>query len=418
MKKKFIFLLTILIIFCSPNKIRAIDSGNIVINEIAWMGNKNSANNEWIELKSNINYDIDLSGWKIKSVDGKLNISLKGFIIANGFYLMERTDDNSVPQIPADLIYTGALSNTGQYLQLYDNLNNLIDSVNFLQKWPAGDNTNKQTMEKTANSWQTSANAGGTPKAENSTGVLILENQKSQIINPNQASINDKKIPIIEKIEPIEVTYPEGIIINEIFPSPQGADDIKEWIELYNTNTVPIDISGWKIQDTQGTPTTYTFAKNTIIASNGYLVIKRLDTKIILNNDQDGLKLILPNEKIIDSVEYINAPIGQSYNRLNSEWKWSNIPTEGTKNQVTDLETKKSTTKARILPKDKKTDNTNLPDNSKINNPIFDPNLFSASLSQNGSLTSNPWLLFLIALTITVIFAVIIVIVKLKKLKF
>ncbi len=411
MKKKFLLLLIIFIFFCDSKNSQAIDQINVAFNEIAWMGNKNSANDEWLELKNNTNSDIDLSGWKIKSADGKLNISLKGFIIANGFYLMERTDDNSVPQIPADIIYVGALSNTGQYLKLYDNLNNLVDSIDFLQKWPNGDNATKQTMEKTTSSWQTSANAGGTPKSENSTGATIITKAET---SSDKTPVTDKQIPIIKKIEPVEVIYPEGIIINEILPSPQGADDINEWIEIHNTSNASIDISDWKIKDLQGTPTIYTFAKNTIIIGDGYLVIKRIDTKIILNNEQDGLELVLPNEKIIDTVSYVSAPIGQSYILADSKWQWSKTPTEGTKNQITILEIKKSPTKLKALPKDKKTDNTNLVENDKVKNRVFDPSLFSASLNQNSNLLSSPWLLFLIALAITVISAIIILIVKLK----
>ncbi len=38
--------------------------------------------------------------------------------------------------------------------------------------WPAGDNSTKQTMERTATGWQTSLNSGGTPKAPNSSGAI------------------------------------------------------------------------------------------------------------------------------------------------------------------------------------------------------------------------------------------------------
>ena len=36
------------------------------------------------------------------------------------------------------------------------------------------------------------------------------------------------------------------IVINEIMPAPASGN---EWVELYNPGTTPIDISGWKIDD-------------------------------------------------------------------------------------------------------------------------------------------------------------------------
>ena len=145
---------------------------SIIINEIAWMGTETSAYDEWIELYNHGEEDIDLSEWKI---EGALDIDLSGTIPANGYYLLERTDDNSVPGITADKIYTGSLSNSGEEIYLYYEYNNvdiLIDYLNFDPEyggWPAGDNSTKQTMERVdLDSWETSILSGGTPKAMNS----------------------------------------------------------------------------------------------------------------------------------------------------------------------------------------------------------------------------------------------------------
>ena len=94
---------------------------DVSINEIAWTGSKNSSNDEWLELYNNTDKNILLDGWVLKSQDGKLNIKLKGEIFAHDFYLMERTDDNSVLNVKADLIYSGSLPNNGTDLKLFDN---------------------------------------------------------------------------------------------------------------------------------------------------------------------------------------------------------------------------------------------------------------------------------------------------------
>ena len=93
-----------------------------------------------------------------------------------------------MPDISADLIYTGALSNTGKNLELRDNQGNLIDQVDCSEGWFGGDNATKQTMERKnpqtsgndSTNWQTSQSAGGTPKAQNSSGQEIIPEESEE----------------------------------------------------------------------------------------------------------------------------------------------------------------------------------------------------------------------------------------------
>src|SRR3989344_448968 len=93
----------------------------VVINEIAWMGTSASTNDEWIELHNTSSKSVDLTGWTLKAQDGTPDISLSPISIgAFGFYLLERTSDSTISDTAASQIYTGALSNTGEILELKD----------------------------------------------------------------------------------------------------------------------------------------------------------------------------------------------------------------------------------------------------------------------------------------------------------
>lgn len=139
------------------------------------MGNENSPNDEWIELYNETNSDVDLNGWKLIAQDDKPEIFLSGTIPTRGFFILERTDDTTIPDISADIIYTGALNNQGEYLQLIDGQGNIIDEIDCTNGWPAGDNKTKQTMERMRNNWQASESPSGTPKAINSLGIPTSE---------------------------------------------------------------------------------------------------------------------------------------------------------------------------------------------------------------------------------------------------
>jgi competence protein ComEA len=200
--------------------------------------------------------------------------------------------------------------------------------------------------------------------------------------------------------------YPAGILINEILPSPQGTDEENEWFELYNSNNFEVDLSDWKISDTTGTTTNYVFPKNIKISANGFLVFKRPNTKIILNNDEDGLVITTPDEQIVDSVIYIKAPQNQSYNKTASAWAWSTGLTPGNKNNLTSI--------VKSLSKSK-----NSVKNNSVKLELADISLpaqagQALNINQEVKKTENPWFLFLIAACVTIISAIFVLFIKIK----
>lgn len=170
----------------------ATQMNDVVINEIAWMGTTESYNNEWIELYNNTDAQIDMDGWILRATDGTPLIHTKGVIEPRSFFLLERTDDATLPLYAADQIYTGALGNSGEHLELIDNNVVTIDDVNSWGNWFAGDNTSKQTMERKnpavsgsdSDTWVTSSAYGGTPRAQNSQWIQQQENSTSTVVNP------------------------------------------------------------------------------------------------------------------------------------------------------------------------------------------------------------------------------------------
>jgi hypothetical protein len=171
----------------------------VVINEIAWAGTKANSADEWIELYNNTTSTIDLTGWILSWNRGTTSHSLvfststgaNIAILENGYYLLERTDDDPIKDIAADYIYPGALNNTGEKLELRDGQNNLIDFLDFSEGWPAGSSApNYISMERiNSTSGATSSNwannnlltrngqdadgnkINGTPRAQNSVSV-------------------------------------------------------------------------------------------------------------------------------------------------------------------------------------------------------------------------------------------------------
>lgn len=126
--------------------------------------------------------------------------------------------------------------------------------------------------------------------------------------------------------------YPAGIFISEFLPSPEGADEENEWIEIANDSDLIADISDFQIGD--GSDAVFKIPKNTFIAPKSFLVFARKATKISLNNDDDKIVLYYPRGEIADSVEYKDgAKEGFSAARTSSGgFLWTKNLTPGTAN--------------------------------------------------------------------------------------
>lgn len=182
----------------------AASSGDVVINEVMWMGSTSSTADEWIELRNMTDRDIDISNWRVDNAvsggGGHLEIPANYTISAHGYFLIANynTDDShSALNVQADLKATN-LSLNNNYddngtLILKDKAQNMIDSTPtpVSDDWPAGINSGglRQSMERNDTpgdgtqvaSWHTCLDSGcrstafwdsegnnyGTPKAAN-----------------------------------------------------------------------------------------------------------------------------------------------------------------------------------------------------------------------------------------------------------
>jgi len=205
----------------------------IWINEVAWMGTKESYADEWIELRNSASNPVNISGWQLIDKDEKIQIYFPNITIpSKGFLLLERTDDNTVPEVLADVVYTGSLGNNGEGLRLFDDSCMLVDEVMANPDWPSGENESKKTMERNESGmgWHTSASEGGTPRSANSFPVVALSGGGGNAPASSEAQFHD-------------------LVINEIMYDAQGSDEGREWIEILNRSNSIVNLETWKVNE-------------------------------------------------------------------------------------------------------------------------------------------------------------------------
>jgi hypothetical protein len=244
----------------------------VIINEVAWMGTAVSANDEWIELKNISGGELSLKNWQLIDLKEDIRIVFgqedkRGInnykIKPQGFYLLERTNDDSVPNKIADFVYTGTLSNSDEGLRLFDNNCALVDEVLASPNWPAGNNSainDRRTMERKRDlAWQDSADPGGTPGTENSTGYIL------------QKKDNDSSL---EATSSFKQQFPAKILINEVQITAGPGKTDNDFIELYNPNDFQVNLKGYRlVKRTKGGTNDISiksWTQNTYIPAKGY----------------------------------------------------------------------------------------------------------------------------------------------------
>ena len=240
--------------------------GPVILNEVAWMGGTASASDEWIELKNISDAPAVIAGWQVISKKGSISavIPAGATVPAGGFYLLERTDDNSVPTITADFIYVGSLANTDDGLRLLDGNCKAADDVSGDPSWPAGDAPARRTMERDRDfSWHDYTGTGvdgtfGTPSAENSPPPLIKPGSAQgggSSSAPASVSTAPQTASVLQSVAAAS-TAPQfargDVIINEFLFDADGVDAGNEFVELYNATDEAVNLTGWSLQVKSG----------------------------------------------------------------------------------------------------------------------------------------------------------------------
>lgn len=151
--------------------------------------------------------------------------------------------------------------------------------------------------------------------------------------------------------------YSSAVVINEFLPNPAGSDMENEFIELKNTGSEDVDLSGWQLDDVEGGSAPYAIAAGITLGAGGVKAFLRSETKIALNNTGDSVRLLDPAGVARSSYVYsASVPEGQSYSRtVDGSYVISTTPTPGAENVVTapaeedeedDEETAKTTKKS------------------------------------------------------------------------
>ncbi len=188
------------------------EPGGVVISELHYHPLTDVTTDEFLELANTSSSPIDMSGWSF--TQGIVATMPSGSVIPAGGYFVVSPDParfQAIYGFAPDAVYTGALSNGGELVQL-SNAATVIDEVTYSDTapWPTSPDGVGPSLElrgllldnNVAENWGPSSANLGTPRAVNSidgTGPLPKVTEVSatpQQPNPNQTVDIEARLPL------------------------------------------------------------------------------------------------------------------------------------------------------------------------------------------------------------------------------
>lgn len=366
----------------------------ILINEVAWMGTIADPEDEWIELYNQGPNPIDLSGWLLRSVDGfNSSLRLTGTIEPGGYFLLARegpppfyvppviatststTSATAEPVIKVDQTFSGELANEGESLELIAPDGSVIDRANSnnivngrIGPWPAGNATTRCSMERGGANIVDSPIAWITTILARSNGRDVKQNKicgtpgrlnwAYSVTATSSPTLTRTRTPTpVRTITPFGTpartltstpnrnrATPSSIVINEFLTQPRSdwnadgkVNSGDEYIEIINLSSLPILISGWRLDDQDGDSNPYTIG-NITMQPKVRMAFFTSQTGILLSNGGDSVRLFRSTGVISDAFTYkvVQVP-DTTWCRLpdgSNTWVFGCVPTVAESNRL------------------------------------------------------------------------------------
>ncbi len=281
--------------FVSVVKAKASIPNCIVINEI--YPAPPSGEKEWVELYNPTLSDVNLADYSLKD-GGVAAKNLSGTISASEYFVFE--------------VSSGWLNNSGETLSLiYKPAITTVDQVTY------GDWNDNQDNQPSAPS--SGKSLSRIPNGSDS------DNDKSDL----------RLVGVTKGLENLLPIYTNLIIINEIVPQPADGSS-NEFIELFNSSGIDVDLSSWQLDDIAGGGSSpFTIPAGTVISAGGYLSFYNAVDHLSFNDSGDTARLVDPNGDEKSGVNYSSTKRGQSYSNFSANWQWTTTLTPSVANILT-----------------------------------------------------------------------------------
>ncbi|HVY67613.1 MAG TPA: lamin tail domain-containing protein, partial [Patescibacteria group bacterium] len=256
--------------------------------------------NEQVELINTGSQYVNLEGWMIG--DSTATSSKNNVLVLHNILMPPGSVTAII--IPKGLF---AFNNTGgDEARLYFADKTLADAAAYADTAPEG-----QSYQQINGSWL--------------WGAPSLGMRNFAVAAPSPASSAN---PAAQVVSPLSIT--------EIMPNPEGADEGREWVELYNNSDAEVPLQGYFLDDDgTGAPGGSAWQLGDVsAAAHQYMQLIIPEDAFTLVNTQNAVRLFSPARQLIERIAYAGVSEGKSYAK-DDQGKWNvSFPTPGAENLV------------------------------------------------------------------------------------
>ncbi|HBB37363.1 MAG: Collagenase [Candidatus Moranbacteria bacterium GW2011_GWC1_45_18] len=341
------------------------DSENVYINEIL-ANPKDGSADEYIEIVNGESGPVDLHGWMIRddSKSGKYVFKEHVEIGPGGYLALYKSESKISLNNSKESVYlynpAGKIVSSASYEKSQKNASYNFDGKNWKwSKYLTPGETNKfdsqpsvkiKKPKKAFKDLFTEFSAKAKDKETKKLKYIwdFGDGKKSYLAKTSHKYQGTGKYTVtltvsddsqtIEKSFTISVkNYPlPDLEIVKIVPNPTGADSNNETIDLKNSSGKKVDLQGWKIATgAEEKVYNHPLSDGIALGPGEIKTITREVSRFSLNNKAGKVRLISPDDKIADEVEYSKDKIaeGEAYVKTNEEWRWISPPDNSSKKE-------------------------------------------------------------------------------------
>lgn len=308
-------------------------TGNVRINELLPDPDGDETQREFIEIYNNDVQPVRLQGWKLS--DPSKTFVLGDITIAPQQYWVFYRSESGI-----------TLNNDKDDVYLTDAAGTVLHHVSYASN----------SAEKSWNYGSEWYQATPTPNDVNSPFVAPVTPQQPTTpppaVQPPPVTTPTDPEPAPAVVEEPDAEALATIRLSEVYPVPGEGE--AEWIEIVNTSSESVALTGLSISDGVRT---FTFTDQ-MLSGGAFLVVPQSVSNIQLNNGGDHVMLLI-GDVILDETTYAAMRAGTSWVKMDETWIVSESPTpgqaeteaepqaeEGSEDPATGMETKEETVPA------------------------------------------------------------------------
>jgi len=331
---------------------------------------------EFISIYNNSTESVDITDW---CVGNKSNVLFACFtspdantalMLTSHTYALIASDSFATRYAGTyDAVFTvtnntsGNLVGSGDTITLRDKNGISIDSTNWATSLAGGSVWTRQWMDQDAgvmlDTDMVSDFKKVTPLEIPSSGVIEEVHEIDLCANlegiqqtlPSRYGLNaegDCALDLCVNIDDLQVEVPAGmrldtegrcfynlplLAITELLPNAVGSDDGNEFIEIYNPNEHPVDLSLYRLQIGLNFEKTYLFKAGMSIEPHMYQALFNDTISFSLLNTSSRARLITVDGQVISETPLYSSPTDdEAWAFLANTWMFTNQPTPGLEN--------------------------------------------------------------------------------------